>query len=235
MRYPLPNGRIVVVPSILAADPARLGAEAEAAERAGADSLSVDIMDGRFVPNLSFGPAVVRAVRRRTRLPIDAHLMVDAPERILEAFVRSGADLVTVHLEACARPRAVLRKIRSLGARTGLAVRPRTSPERLIPYLDDLDLALVMTVEPGFGGQAFLRNMLPKLVRIRRAIGRRPVWLQVDGGIHPDTAALAAFAGADSLVAGTAVYRARSMSKAIARIRACAEQARRGTIRNKGN
>lgn len=226
MGYPHPNGRLAVVPSILAADIARLGEQVREAEKAGADGLSVDVMDGRFVPNLSFGPAILAAVRRWTHLPLDVHLMVEVPERFLEAFIRAGADLVTAHLEACRRPRETLRRIRRMGAKAGLAIRPRTPARRLTPYLGEMDLALVMTVDPGFGGQLFLKGMLPKISFLREAIGRRPVWLQVDGGINPETAALAVRAGADNLVAGTALYGARSLKKAIDCLRENAEKAK---------
>lgn len=225
MAYRKPSGRIAVVPSILAADPARLGDEVRRVEEAGADGVSVDVMDGRFVPNLSYGPAVVAAVRRATKLPLDAHLMVEAPEAHLEAFVKAGADIVTVHVEACREPREALRRIRALGAKAGLALRPATPADGLIALLDELDLALVMTVEPGFGGQAFLSGMLPKIAQVRRAIGDRPVWLQVDGGINAETGRASAEAGADNLVAGSAVYGAKDYAKAIKAIREAAEAA----------
>jgi ribulose-phosphate 3-epimerase len=228
--YPPPDGRIFVVPSILAADLSRLGDEVRTAEKAGADGVSVDVMDGHFVPNLSFGPAVTASVRKSTKLPVDAHLMIESPEPLVEAFVKAGAELVTVHVEACKKPRETLRKIRSLGAKAGLAVRPKTPAKKLTALLDEIDMALVMTVEPGFGGQVFLANMMPKVAEIRRAIGRRPVWLQVDGGINERTAGDAVEAGADNLVAGSAFYGAADRMKAMEAIKAAAERARRTTV-----
>jgi ribulose-phosphate 3-epimerase len=227
MAYPAPDGRFFIVPSILSADTARLGDEVDAAARAGADGVSVDVMDGHFVPNLSFGPAIAEGVRRRTRLPLDSHLMVERPERFIEAFAKAGVDLITIHVEACRRPRETLRRIRELGLKAGLAVRPKTPAKRLTAFIDEIDLALVMTVEPGFGGQAFLKEMLPKVAEVRRAIGRRKIWLQVDGGINDRTAADAAEAGADNLVAGSAFFGAKDRRAALEAIRASAERARR--------
>lgn len=215
-RMPPPNGSVHIVPSLLAADFAELGRAARQMERAGARWVQVDVMDGHFVPNLSFGPDHVKWLKARTRMALDAHLMVERPERFIRPFVDAGADLVTVHVEACPRPGRVLKAIRRAGVRAGLAVRPRTPAGRIVPYLKHLDLALVMTVEPGFGGQAFLPDMLSKVRLLRRAIDRlkAPCWLQVDGGINAQTGELAAAAGADSLVAGSSIFRAPDPARA---------------------
>ncbi len=211
MKFPLPDGRVAVVPSVLSADFTRLGAELRRV-RPCSDWVQLDVMDGRFVPNISFGPHVGAAVARSAGLPVDAHLMVERPGDFTEAFARSGSDLITVHYESRGAL-AALKKIRSLGLRAGLAVRPRTplaGPLRLLPLLD---LFLVMTVEPGFGGQKFMRAMLPRVRVARAAIKKsgRPVWLQVDGGINAETAPLAVKAGADSLVAGSALFSAANL------------------------
>ncbi len=213
-----------IVPSLLAADPARLGELVRLAAGAGAEWISVDVMDGHFVPNLSFGPEHVRMVKSEA-LFVDAHLMVANPAEAAPWFVEAGADLVTVHLEACRDARETLRGIRRLGARAGLAIKPRTPAEPLIELLGEMDLALVMTVEPGFGGSRFLEGMLPKIAAVRRAIDGRALdcWLQVDGGINLETVAAAAGAGADSLVAGSAVFGARDVAGAIRSLRDLAQ------------
>jgi ribulose-phosphate 3-epimerase len=211
MKFPLPDGRVAVVPSVLSADFTRLGAELKRV-RPHSDWVQLDVMDGRFVPNISFGPHVGAAVARASGLPVDAHLMVERPGDFVEAFARSGCGLITVHYESRGAL-AALRKIKALGLRAGLAVRPRTSlaaPLRLLPLLD---LFLVMTVEPGFGGQKFIRPMLPRIKAVRAAIKKsgRPVWLQADGGVNAETAPLAVRAGADSLVAGSALFSAGNL------------------------
>jgi len=213
MSFPLPDGRVAVVPSVLSADFTRLGAEL-ARVRKHSDWVQLDVMDGRFVPNISFGPHVGAAVARASGLPVDAHLMVERPGGLVEAFARSGCGLITVHYESRGAL-AAIRAVKKLGLKAGLAVKPRTplaGPLRLLPLLD---LFLVMTVEPGFGGQKFIKAMLPRIKAVRAAINGsgRPVWLQVDGGVNAETAPRAVRAGADSLVAGSALFSAANLVK----------------------
>jgi ribulose-phosphate 3-epimerase len=210
VRFPLPSGRAALVPSVLSADFSCLKKSLAPVEKL-ADWLQVDVMDGHFVPNLSFGPGIAAAVARASRLPVDAHLMVEEPGRFLDAFSEAGAGLITVHAEASGAG-ACVEKIKKMGLKAGLALRPKTRLEKIIPLLGILDLVLVMTVEPGFGGQAFMTEMLPKLNAARALINKsgRGIWLQADGGINARTARLAAGAGADSLVIGSALFTAAS-------------------------
>jgi ribulose-phosphate 3-epimerase len=197
---------IRVAPSILSADFADLGAEIRAVERAGADWIHVDVMDGHFVPNISMGPLVAAAIRRHIGTVMDVHLMIEPVEPYLAAFARAGADHITFHLEAVADPAAVARQIRALGCLPGLALKPDTPASAAAPVLDEIGLLLPMTVEPGFGGQAFMAAMLPKIAELRAMIGSRAIHLQVDGGITPATAPEAIAAGAEVLVAGSSVF-----------------------------
>ena len=202
--------RLRVCPSILSADFSRLAQEVAAVEAAGADFLHLDVMDGQFVPALTFGPILVEGVRKLTSLPLDVHLMVVEPMRFLEAFARAGADHFTVHVEAVGDPVGAARAIRERGLRAGLSIKPGTPVERILPALAGLDIALLMTVEPGRGGQPFLPDSPGRIVRLRAAIeaGNHDCVLMVDGGIDPDTAPAAARAGADAFVAGHSIFRA---------------------------
>lgn len=207
--FPLPSGRAALVPSVLAADFTCLERSVAPVKKL-ADWVQVDVMDGHFVPNISFGPGIVSAVAAVSSLPVDAHLMVSEPGRFLGAFAAAGSGLITVHAEAKS-PGACLKKINALGLKAGLALRPKTPLKKVLPYLPLLDLLLIMTVEPGFGGQAFMPEMMPKVGAARDLISRsgRAIWLQVDGGINARTAETAAGAGADSLVIGSALFSAK--------------------------
>jgi ribulose-phosphate 3-epimerase len=213
--------RLRICPSILSADFSRLAAEIAAVERAGADFLHVDVMDGQFVPNLTFGPILVRGVRRLTALPLDVHLMVVEPLRFLEGFASAGADHVIVHVEAVPDPGAAARAIRARGLRSGLSIKPGTPLARLLPALPDIDIALLMTVEPGAGGQPFLPGSPERIAALRAAIdaGRHDCLLEVDGGIGVETAAVAARAGADAFVAGHSIFRTPDPGAALRAIR----------------
>ncbi len=197
-----------IVPSVLSADFANLARDVQAIQKAGAQSVQIDVMDGHFVPNITVGPVVVEGLRKATGIYLDVHLMIENPDHYLEAFAIAGANLLTVHYEACKDPGETLRHIKKLGADAGMAIRPKTAASVLFPYLKDLNLALVMTVEPGFGGQAFMPDMLKKVASLRAEITQQHLSckLQVDGGINANTAPLAVKAGADSLVAGSAVF-----------------------------
>ncbi|MFO0755951.1 MAG: ribulose-phosphate 3-epimerase [Byssovorax sp.] len=197
-----------IAPSILSADFGRLAEEVRAVEAAGADWIHVDVMDGRFVPNITIGPLIVRAVRAATKLPVDVHLMIVEPERYVEDFRKAGASFISVHVEASPHLHRTLQQIRGLGAKAGVVLNPHTSEESIRHVLGDLDLVLVMSVNPGFGGQSFLPSALPKLRALRERIDREglAVELEVDGGVAEKTAAAVVDAGARVMVAGSAVF-----------------------------
>ena len=216
------TSHILIAPSLLAADFARLGEEARAVENAGADWLHLDVMDGHFVPNITFGPLVVKALRPHTKLPLDVHLMIAPADPYLEAFAEAGADHISIHPESGPHLHRSLQKIRSLGKKAGVVLNPSTPVEAVLWVLDLVDIIMVMTVNPGFGGQAFLASQLPKVAALRRAIDAtgRDIRLQIDGGVTPTTSRSLIEAGADTLVAGSAVYGARDYAAAISAIRA---------------
>ena len=214
------SSSILVAPSMLAADFGRLAEETRRIEKAGADWIHLDVMDGHFVPNLTIGPQAVKALRPVTRLPLDVHLMIENPDRFVPQFVQAGADRVTVHAEAVRDLPSIIRQIHGLGAKVGVALRPQTGWEALQPGLEEMDLALLMTVNPGFGGQAFMPEVLPKIEALRKIYRGH---IQVDGGINRDTAKAARSAGADVMVAGTYLFRAPDPAQAIAALKGLAE------------
>ena len=213
---------IGIVPSILSADFTRLGEQVHEADAAGAQRIQIDVMDGHYVPNITMGPMVVEAVRRCTQLPLEAHLMITNPEQFIEDFAKAGADVIIVHQEVCPHLHRIIQQIRATGKMAAVALNPSTPILLLEDMLSLIDMVLIMTVNPGFGGQEFIPEMLPKIARLRHVISERGLRcdIEVDGGIHETTAPLAVKAGANLLVAGSAIYNKKeSVAQATARLR----------------
>jgi ribulose-phosphate 3-epimerase len=213
---------IRIAPSILSADFSKLGVEIASVEAGGADWLHVDVMDGHFVPNITIGPLVVEAIKPHTKLPLDCHLMITNPDTYIPAFAKAGADVITVHVEASPHLHRTLQLIRSLGVKAGVALNPHTPLTMIEHVLPDLDMVLLMTVNPGFGGQKFISNVVPKIKNLRQSLDAQDlqhVEIEVDGGINEETSRLVREAGANVLVAGNAIYSAPDRTDAIRRIR----------------
>ncbi|WJY28780.1 MULTISPECIES: ribulose-phosphate 3-epimerase [Sporosarcina] len=218
---------IKLAPSILSADFAKLGEEIKEVERGGADWIHVDVMDGHFVPNITIGPLIVEAIRPVTDLPLDVHLMIEEPDRYIEQFAKAGADYITVHVEACRHLHRTVQLIRSFGVKPGVVLNPHTPVETIQHILEDIDLVLFMTVNPGFGGQKFIPSVVPKVKQLSDMLKERglSVDIEIDGGITPETIGVCAEAGATVFVAGSAIYNKEDRAAAIRDIREAGERA----------
>jgi ribulose-phosphate 3-epimerase len=212
---------VKIAPSILSADFARLGEEIKVVENGGADYIHVDVMDGHFVPNITIGPLIVEAIRPITKLPLDVHLMIENPDQYIEAFAKSGADFITVHVEACKHLHRTIHYIKSLGVKAGVVLNPATPIETIQHVLSDVDMVLLMSVNPGFGGQAFIPEVIQKIKTLRRIIDEKGllVEIEIDGGVNEVTGRLCIEAGATVLVAGSAIYNKKDRAKAIAALK----------------
>jgi ribulose-phosphate 3-epimerase len=210
-----------IAPSILSADFSRLGDEVRAIEKAGADVIHVDVMDGHFVPNITIGPLVVQGLKKLTSLPLDVHLMIENPERYIEAFAQAGSDWITIHAEVCSNLKKMIRKIRQLKIRPGIVLKPATPIKTLFPVLDDLDLVLIMSVNPGFGGQSFIPSTLKKIERLKKIIDQNHSLLEieVDGGVKIENVREVSRAGADIFVLGTGIFKTKDYAETIRKLR----------------
>lgn len=218
---------IKIAPSILAADFSKLAEEVREVEAAGAELIHIDVMDGHFVPNITMGPIVVEALRPITQLPLDVHLMIENPDRYIEQFAKAGADYITVHVEACPHLHRTLQLIKSTGAKSGVVLNPHTPVETILHVLDEIDMVLFMTVNPGFGGQKFITSVLPKVKQLAAIIRERnlPIEIEIDGGVDEETIVPCVEAGATILVAGSAIYGQKNRKEALQRIKAAGERA----------
>ena len=210
-----------IAPSILSADFSRLGEEVGAVEKAGADVIHVDVMDGHFVPNITIGPLVVKGLKKLTSLPLDVHLMIERPERYVEAFAEAGSDWITIHAEVCPRLKGMVKKLRQLKVRPGIVLKPATSLKTLYPVLDDLDLVLIMSVNPGFGGQSFIPSTLKKIERLRKIVDQDgyPMEIEVDGGVKVENIREVAGAGGDIFVVGTGIFKTKDYEETVRMLR----------------
>lgn len=210
-----------IAPSILSADFSRFSDEVRAVERGGADVLHVDVMDGHFVPNITIGPLVVQGLKKLTSLPLDVHLMIENPERYIETFARAGSDWITFHAEVCPHPKRVIKRIRQLNVRPGIVLKPATPLKTLFPVLEDLDLVLIMSVNPGFGGQSFIPSTLKKIARLKKLIdeNRYPLEIEVDGGVKIENIREVSKAGGDIFVVGTGIFKTENYEETIKKLR----------------
>ncbi|MBL5766623.1 ribulose-phosphate 3-epimerase [Heyndrickxia sporothermodurans] len=212
---------VKIAPSILAANFSKLAEEIQDVERGGADYIHIDVMDGHFVPNITMGPLVVEAIRPVTKLPLDVHLMIENPDQYIEAFAKAGADIITVHVEACKHLHRTLQLIHSFGVKAGVVINPATPVETIQHVLEDIEMVLLMTVNPGFGGQSFIHSVIPKIKQVKEMVNTKglAIEIEVDGGVNRDTAKLCYDAGANVLVAGSAIFQQKDRTAAINEIK----------------